>query len=592
MSKSDPGPLPSRWLNCPRKCTSLIAQSFLAFKTPLGTKFNEKVPEKCRFTPKMIFDFSKSIKKKIGLWIDLTNTSRFYDKGEIEEMDCKYMKIQCKGHGQAPSEDQIRVFIHTVKNFMKKKPLELIAVHCTHGFNRTGFLIVSFMVQEMDCSIEAALKEFNTKRPPGIYKQDYLTELFKLYGDVEDTPMAPARPDWCNEIEEEESDDDNPSATQDTSECSDRKQKKGKHNNMIKKDFMPGVKNVVPFEIQPRVSEIQKKAQKFCHWKSKGFPGSQPVSMNMNNLSLLKKPYRVSWKADGFRYMMLIDGEDEVYFLDRDNYVFKVHGLKFLHKSDLTHHLKDTLLDGEMVIDKQNGIETPRYLCYDIIAFENEDIGKAEFYPTRLNYISEEIINPRIRAMTKGLIRREKEPFGVRRKEFWDITMSRQLLGEKFARQLLHEPDGLIFQPSLEPYIAGTCDKVLKWKPGHMNSLDFLLKIDTESGVGIVRKKIGLLYVGQCSNPWDTIKLTKELKNYDNKIIECKFENNQWVFMRERTDKSFPNSQNTAMAVWESIKNPVTKEILLHYIDKKRFINDGSESGAPPTKMARTMSDQ
>lgn len=57
-----------------------------------------------------------------------------------------------------------RVFIHTVKNFMKKKPLELIAVHCTHGFNRTGFLIVSFMVQEMDCSIEAALKEFNTKR--------------------------------------------------------------------------------------------------------------------------------------------------------------------------------------------------------------------------------------------------------------------------------------------------------------------------------------------------------------------------------------------------------------------------------------------
>lgn len=42
-------------------------------------------------------------------------------------------------------------------------------------------------------------------------------------------------------------------------------------------------------------------------------------------------------------------------------------------------------------------------------------------------------------------------------------------------------------------------------------------------------------------------QVTKELKQYDNKIIECKFENNSWVFMRQRTDKSFPNAYNTAM---------------------------------------------
>uniref|UniRef100_A0AAV2KDJ9 mRNA capping enzyme C-terminal domain-containing protein n=1 Tax=Knipowitschia caucasica TaxID=637954 RepID=A0AAV2KDJ9_KNICA len=39
----------------------------------------------------------------------------------------------------------------------------------------------------------------------------------------------------------------------------------------------------------------------------------------------------------------------------------------------------------------------------------------------------------------------------------------------------------------------------------------------------------------------------KELKLYDNKIIECKFEHNTWVFMRQRVDKSFPNSYDTAM---------------------------------------------
>lgn len=45
------------------------------------------------------------------------------------------------------------------------------------------------------------------------------------------------------------------------------------------------------------------------------------------------------------------------------------------------------------------------------------------------------------------------------------------------------------------------------------------------------------------------MKVTKEFKEYDDKIIECKFEKNQWVFMRERTDKSFPNSFVTAQGM-------------------------------------------
>lgn len=33
-----------------------------------------------------------------------------------------------------------------------------------------------------------------------------------------------------------------------------------------------------------------------------GFPGSQPVSMDIHNMKLLRtKPYRVTWKADGTR---------------------------------------------------------------------------------------------------------------------------------------------------------------------------------------------------------------------------------------------------------------------------------------------------
>lgn len=62
-------------------------------------------------------------------------------------------------------------------------------------------------------------------------------------------------------------------------------------------------------------------------------------------------------------------------------------------------------------------------------------------------------IEPRHEAMRRGIINRQNEPFGVRNKEFWEITASASLLGEKFAKSLLHEPDGLIFQPSLQVFI-------------------------------------------------------------------------------------------------------------------------------------------
>lgn len=47
--------------------------------------------------------------------------------------------------------------------------------------------------------------------------------------------------------------------------------------------------------------------------------------------------------------MMYIQGENDIYFIDRDNSVFEVEGLKFFHRKNLDHHLKDTLLDGVIV---------------------------------------------------------------------------------------------------------------------------------------------------------------------------------------------------------------------------------------------------
>ena len=50
---------------------------FLAFKTPLDERFDDQVPPANRFSPTMLFQSMKAFKVKIGLWINLTKTSRY-----------------------------------------------------------------------------------------------------------------------------------------------------------------------------------------------------------------------------------------------------------------------------------------------------------------------------------------------------------------------------------------------------------------------------------------------------------------------------------------------------------------------------------
>lgn len=583
MSNENRGPIPSRWLHCPRKAMKLIQNKFLAFKTPLCSAYDGQVPEECRFNVDMLFQYLKSQKMKMGLWIDLTNTTRFYDKQSIENNDCKYLKLQCRGHAETPSEEQTRTFVQLCKNFIAHNPLDIIGVHCTHGFNRTGFLIISYLVEINNSSVDAAIAEFATARPPGIYKGDYIKELYRRYDDEEDAQLPPARPAWCLESDDTEDTDEGPS-TEDKNGHQEERGKKRKREYMNKNPvFMAGIPGVTPVNERTRLSGIQKRVQEICGWTSTGFPGSQPVSMGVENMTLLReKPYRVSWKADGTRYMMLVQGDGDVYFIDRDNSVFQANGLIFPHVRE-DRCLRDTLMDGEMVIDKDKGKDIPRYLVYDVVMYDGQDVSKLPFHPDRYSIIENKIIAGRLRAMKEGRLMKEREPFSVRLKYFWDVTLSKNLLSEKFAKQLSHEPDGLIFQPAKEKYCTGVSREVLKWKPVSLNSVDFRLKIVTESGVGIVPRKVGHLYVGGLKTPYGTInKISRQLRDLDNAIIECKFEHGQWVFMRQRTDKSFPNSFDTAESVCKSICKPVTKELLLDYIDKYRFVQNDTDLMPPP----------
>ncbi|XP_071804447.1 mRNA-capping enzyme-like [Asterias amurensis] len=558
--------VPDRWLNCPRK-GQLIAGKFLPFKTPLGPNYNRQIPEENRFDLQMLFSYLDGHKTKMGLMVDLTNTNRFYDKQIVETKGAKHFKLQCRGHGECPSADQTKAFIQVCSNFIAKNPMDVIGVHCTHGFNRTGFLICAFLVEQMDWSIDAAVTVFSKSRPPGIYKGLYIDELYKRYGDVDDTPIAPEQPDWCSGSDDRD-EDEMSSPTRSTGKSPGSSSgPRGGHVN-VNKQFMEGVTGVSIVTEYQTVNRLRQQISRMAGWPKQGFPGCQPVSLDNKNLAALKhKPYKVSWKADGIRYMMLIEGPNRVYMVDRDNVIFCIKDLIFPRRKE-EGHLSETLLDGEMVVDRVGSHAIPRYLIYDVVVFQGQPVGHCDF-DRRLLCIDKEIIQTRNQQITQGIIDKTKEPFSVRRKDFWDITKTRSILEGQFSKQELgHETDGVIFQPQKDRYVAGRCDVVLKWKPPSLNSVDFKLQITTLNKPGMLPETKGLLFVGGAPHPFSEIKITKDLKQYDKKIIECKFANNSWVFMRERTDKSFPNGYATAVAVCNSIANPVTKDILLKFIEE------------------------
>jgi mRNA-capping enzyme len=69
--------------------------------------------------------------------------------------------------------------------------------------------------------------------------------------------------------------------------------------------------------------------------------------MDIQNVNKLKtQRYKVSWKADGTRYLMYIAGRNFVYMLDRDNSVFHIANLSFPKLNQPDKNLENTLLDG------------------------------------------------------------------------------------------------------------------------------------------------------------------------------------------------------------------------------------------------------
>lgn len=580
----------------------MVGGRFLPFKTPLDSRYDELIEPEHQWQFPLLFAYLKSRNIKLGMVIDLTKSSRFYDSKELEAFNIVHHKLACAGHEESPTPEQVQSFVHVCRRFFNSHPDAVIGVHCTHGFNRTGFLICAYLCVEDGCSIDAAVQQFTKARPPGILKEHYLKDLCSRYDGDPSMCQPPELPEWFYEDNAPMSAGESSQGLSDTASAAGGGRQpvaangrtffshKRRHSSTAEPSVpMEGIESVM--SVTDGAEQFRMRLCELCRLPGPNvvFPGAQPVSLDKDNIKYFEmKPYRVSWKADGTRYMMLVLGPGQLYFFDRKMTVFHAPQVAFPGRT--MPHIKDTVADGELVFDKENDVIVPRFLIYDIVTFDGQDVAKLR-HVDRHTVIQREILQPRQEAEQAGKLDKRKEPFRIRIKPFWDIERTKERVLDTIIPVLNHPNDGLIFSPANEPYNMFTNPDLLKWKPPELNSMDFLLKIVKENRLGELPTKVGELHVVGHEVRVGTIQLNKELRQLHNKIIECTVENQQWKFLRVREDKDLANSYKTYEGVWKSLQYPITKDGLVDFIAKRRY-RSSQTSNPPPYRPSQQQKPQ
>lgn len=249
--------------------------------------------------------------------------------------------------------------------------------------------------------------------------------------------------------------------------------------------------------------KVLKKVRQLLGWKHQSFPGSQPVSFTRNDLSMvLRTDYVVCEKTDGVRALLLA-ASGAIYLIGRNDEVHHI-SMRLPVRGNATESQQLTLLDGEIVLDNVeiNGTETmrPRYMCYDGIFVQRRSLMDRNFLE-RLSIVYTDVILPYQRSLkTLSCLKSHNKheaasnssqvpsieggvamdssmlpPVEIFLKDFFDISQILHI--EEFAKGLPHISDGLIFTPVRLPYLPGTCPKLLKWKPPHLNTVDFSVDV-------------------------------------------------------------------------------------------------------------------
>ncbi|KAI0256658.1 mRNA capping enzyme [Lactifluus subvellereus] len=328
-----------------------------------------------------------------------------------------------------------------------------------------------------------------------------------------------------------------------------------------------------------------------CGLNHDRFPGSQPVSFSAGDLERLEhEDYWVCEKSDGIRVLLVVltnlDTSDQIVcIVDRHNMYREITGLYFPHYEHPERPLRSTIVDGELVIDvdPHTKRETLRFLCFDCLVADNQNI-MSRALDKRYWRLKEVFFKPYAKMLRDHPHMTGSQPFDIQVKEVnFSYSIDKVFLD---IPNLQHVNDGLIYTSVSTPYVPGTDQNILKWKPPSENSIDFKLVLrfpplpGSANKPDLQAKPIFALHVwcggeGAKVNyePWDTMhvsddeweRLKTSGEQVDDRIVEVYWDTagEYWRMMRFRDDKPQGNHRSVVENIIQSIADGVEKDTLL-----------------------------
>ncbi|CDF36521.1 unnamed protein product [Chondrus crispus] len=248
----------------------------------------------------------------------------------------------------------------------------------------------------------------------------------------------------------------------------------------------------------------------------------------------------------------------------------------------------NTCLDGELTYNIMT--QQWEYLIYDAIAVDG-DLNVAQTgFRQRMQAAEVFIAGPRCWApFCSGLLRlRIKDYYEKRniRKLFANIRRDPKghylyINNDRRDGVICNENDGVILSPVGMPYQVRNCPALLKWKPPHLNSIDFTLQLEKtlDPRHNQPSVKCHIAYKGERSivrmrEIYFPSKLRRQFAaNFDkfnNSIVELAYDRmaGEWKYIRQREDKAIPNFSTTVIDTMETIAENMERGELVVHLEK------------------------